>query len=151
MKTIPVGKRHTAIVDDEDFDKLSQMRWYWTCGYAVTLVVIDGKIKRRGMHRMITNAPAGVEVDHINGKELDNRRENLRLCTRAENNRNRPKQRNNSSGYKGVTKCGSGWRARISINNKIITKAGFKTPKEAYAEYCRLSAEHHGSFGNVSC
>lgn len=62
---------------------LKEYKWYKShYGYAVTA-------KGLRMHRLIMNAPKGMVVDHINHNKLDNRRENLRICTNAENTRNR--------------------------------------------------------------
>lgn len=113
-KEIPLSKQHrvnsrnnglVALVDDEDFDWLSQ--WNWTAistqrrngGYAMR--VEDGKTIL--MHRQILDAAEDTEVDHINGVGLDNRRANLRVATPQQNRQNRRLGRNNRTGYKGVT------------------------------------------------
>lgn len=95
VKLIPLTKGQFAIIDIEDYDQLMQCKWYVkdskvdTSLYAVRKP--DFGIVR--MHRVIMDAPKGMEVDHINGNGLDNRRCNLRLCTRRENqiNTNKPK------------------------------------------------------------
>lgn len=98
-KKIPLGNNQFAIVDDEDFELISKFKWHIQPssnggeGYAVT------KIR---MHRIITNAPHGAMVDHINGDSLDNRRCNLRLCTNAQNQQN-TEGRGGTSRHKGVS------------------------------------------------
>ena len=98
-KKVPLGNGQFAIVDDEDFELISKFKWHIQPsrigkeGYAVT------KIR---MHRIITNAPHGAMVDHINGDSLDNRRCNLRLCTNAQNQQN-TEGRGGSSRHKGVS------------------------------------------------
>ena len=72
----------------------------------------------RYLHRLVTGAKAGECVDHKNRNRLDNRRENLRLCTHAENCRNQGLKRNNTSGYKGIRKAGNRWVAQLSIDGK---------------------------------
>lgn len=98
-KKISLGNNQFAIVDDEDFELISKLKWHIqpACngreGYAVT------KIR---MHRVIINAPHGAMVDHINGDSLDNRKCNLRLCTNAQNQQN-TEARGGSSRHKGVS------------------------------------------------
>lgn len=88
--------------------------------YAWRIVVRHGKpyvtgTSGRHLHRMIMNAPSGVEVDHINGDTLDNRRCNLRLCTHAENQYNQ-RSHGGSSKFKGVSwdKQSQKWHAYIN-------------------------------------
>ncbi len=96
-----------TVVDDEDYEWLSQ--WNWSAvstqrrngGYAMRRDNRSGKTIL--MHRVLLDAPEGIEVDHINGNGLDNRRVNLRLVTLQQNRRNRNTGRNNQTGYKGVT------------------------------------------------
>lgn len=107
---------------------------------------VDGKAIN--LHRLVMDAPAGIDVDHINGNTLDNRRENLRLATRAQNCWNRKLPRTNTSGYKGVS-----WRkdkecftASITTHGKRLFLGFFPKAEEA-AEARRLaSIEQHGDF-----
>jgi len=81
MREILLSRGHVALVDDADFDWLSRSKWHCSNdGYAVSGVVV--------MHRLIMDAPDGMEVDHIDRNKLNNRRSNLRVCTHAENMRN---------------------------------------------------------------
>ena len=108
MKQIPLTQGKFSIVDDEDFPLLSQFKWYAHLehGYfyatrASSRDKVTGKQKVISMSRFIMNAPKGMLVDHKNGDTLDNRRKNLRICTHAENGRNRTKI-NNKHGFKGL-------------------------------------------------
>src|SRR3546814_3106867 len=88
------------------------------------------------MHRLIMNAPRGVEVDHINGNGLDNRRENLRLASTSQNQMNRKRTRS-ACGFKGVTfnkGCGK-WQAQIKRAGKNIYLGLHETPERASAAY----------------
>lgn len=83
------------IVDKEDLDKIKQYKWsIISTGY---IVAYQGK-KIIMLHRIITDCPADKEVDHINHNKLDNRKTNLRVCTRRQNNFNR-KPRSNTHEY----------------------------------------------------
>ena len=86
MKKISLGNGSHCLVDDEDFEYLNQFRWYKAGrGYAVGRM---GTRKVFKMHRIISKAPDGKEVDHINRNKLDNRKENLRIVTHIENMQN---------------------------------------------------------------
>jgi hypothetical protein len=94
------------------------------------------------------DVPNNMVVDHINGNKLDNRRSNLRICTQAENQRNRGKQRNNVSGHKGVTWYArtSKWRVSIVLNKKHIHLGYFNLVSEAQKAYENAATEYHGEF-----
>ena len=88
MKQIPLTQGRFALVDDDDYDTLQQFRW--SAGgkrgyYAVRNFYVNGKRMAELMHRKIMNPVDGLDVDHINHNTIDNRRENLRVCTRKEN------------------------------------------------------------------
>ena len=89
MKKIKLTQGQCALVDDADFEMLSQYKWYANLMlpgyYAVTRIAKDGKQKKTTMNRLIMKTPKGMHTDHINGDTLDNRRSNLRICTNAEN------------------------------------------------------------------
>src|SRR3972149_622779 len=114
MKEILLTSGNFTIVDDEDYETLSQQVWYEINGYAVG----SRHSKNVIMHREIVNPPKDMFVDHINGVKLDTRRENLRICTAAQNRHNRGKQRNNTSGFKGVYKVRGKWAADINIDGR---------------------------------
>ena len=104
------------------------------------------------MHRIILNAPKGTMVDHINGNGLDNRKENLRLCTTRENNANQKKNRNNSSGYKGVAKASncSKWRAYIRVDGVQRHLGNHNTPEEAARAYDAAAKKHFGEYAHLN-
>src|SRR5437660_304942 len=118
MKLIPLGglyRRDQAFVkvDDEDYDNLSRFYWYIDSkGYPVRF----GGVR---MHRHILGK-AGKLVDHRNHDKLDSQRSNLRLCNNFQNQQNRGKNRNNTSGYKGVSyqQTNRNYRATITANGK---------------------------------
>lgn len=145
------GSPFYAIVDDADYEWLSQWRW-------CLLATSKGKIyaTRRDvhtnkfilMHRAILDAPPGMEVDHINGNTLDNRRENLRLVTHAQNCLNMRKKRTSKSPYKGITwnEHNQKWIAAIRINGRHTYLGSFLTPEAAHAAYAEASRKYHGAF-----
>ena len=88
MKEIKLTKGKVAIVDDEDFERLNQGNWNFSSqGYAKRTIPFNIPSV---MHWEVIGKPSkGLQVDHINGDKLDNRRENLRICTHSENQQNR--------------------------------------------------------------
>ena len=92
--------------------------------------------------------PDGMVIDHVNGNRADNRLENLRLCSRAENTVNRPMQSNNTSGYRGVSfyRNTGKWSAQIKKGSRNIRIGYFDTPEEAAEAYMAKAMELHGEF-----
>jgi hypothetical protein len=108
------------------------------------------------MHRVIMNPPAHLEVDHINGNKLDNRRANLRVVSHAVNERSKPKRSDNTSGFKGVTWCKTrrAWYARAMFYRRTYFFGQFTTAEEAaeahVAGVARLKATLQPSFAASS-
>jgi hypothetical protein len=149
MKNIDLAGRATAIVDDEDFEILSKYSWHLGArGYACRAVRTGKKTTQILMHREIMNIPAGMETDHINRNKIDNRKSNLRICTRTQNEQNKPGKVYNTSGYKGVCwhKGFGKWTARIRVDKKQINLGSFLTAEEAAHVYDKAARKHHGEF-----
>lgn len=150
---------YKAIVDDAD-KELADLRWSVLITktsdtqYACRCIFINSKKVTILLHREILEGilerklTRYEQVDHINGHGLDNRRENLRLATAAQNQRNRGKQVNNTSGYKGVTwyKPSRKWRAQIMVKKKSISLGYFDNPEDAYKAYCEAADMYFGEF-----
>jgi hypothetical protein len=129
MKIIPLTHGQRALVDDDEYEHLAKHKWHVNAyGYAVTW--IDRRIVF--MHRKIIGAEKGQLVDHVNHQTTDNRRSNLRLCTRSQNAMNM-KRRKGRSKFKGVFWADHArrWRARITVNYKAIYLGYFDSELEA--------------------
>lgn len=154
MKEIELTRGCVALVDDEDFEWLNEWAWAITYNsYAKRDCSINGRRFTVLMHRQILKAPNGIEVDHINGNRLDNRKSNLRLATFSENQRNSKCQKNNKLGIKGVfwKRAKNRFIAYITPPlQKQIWLGSFKTAQEAKEAYCRAAKELHGEFANLS-
>ena len=103
------------------------------------------------MHRFITSASKGTEVDHINHNTLDNRKSNLRICTRSENQMNARKRRGpQSSKYKGVypypLRTGVKWRVLVTLNTKIVFDCIYDTEEQAAIAYNSEAVKFFGKF-----
>lgn len=155
MKQIELTKGKFALVDDEDFEKVSQYKWCFNQGYVIRGKWNKGKTDAIAMHRFIMNAQKGELVDHINHNGLDNRRQNLRIATRQQNAINSFKPINNTSGYKGVNYMkGEGrvkrWRAVIKFNQKYIHIGYFMDAIEASRAYDKKAKELFGEFAYLN-
>lgn len=140
-KLIPLTKGKFAMVDNEDFDLVKDINWYYTGGYAHNNVL--GR-----MHRYIMNAPDHLEVDHKEHDTLDNRRSNLRLATRLQNTSNKKHIKGGSSRFKGVSwyKRLNKWKVSISINRKYHYIGSFTDEQEAAKAYDKKAIELRGEW-----
>jgi hypothetical protein len=104
------------------------------------------------MHRQVTNAPKGLVVDHINHNGLDNRRANLRLCTKQQNNCNSRSFRHKTSNYKGVfkEKGSKKFRAYIRFNKKPVHIGMFELEIDAAKAYDKKAKELFGEFAYLN-
>lgn len=160
-------KGDSFIIDDDDYDLIKNYSWTVSKnGYVSTWDKINKK--RMGIHRIImgvSNTSYPI-VDHINRDPRDNRKCNLRLCTYAENNKNR--KAHGFSKYLGVAihighykyintkgeltmyKRKPGFVAQISIDGKVKNLGRFKTELEAAKVYNEAAKKHHGEFANLN-
>lgn len=135
-----------ALVDDEDFLLVSQYSWCSQLGYARAYKYHNGGRTTFTMHRLIM----GGLVDHINGNGLDNRRENLRLCTHLQNMGNRKTPTTNKSGYKGVSHCGRKWRAEAMCKYEHYYLGIFEDKESAARAYDQKAIELWGEFARTN-
>jgi hypothetical protein len=154
--TLPLSQGYVTIVDDEDADLMIEKWSVYAHGvntqYAVRIT--NGTPKR--LHRVILERVLGRKldpresVDHIDGDGLNNRRSNLRLASSAENNRNRRVQRNNATGFKGVSydRGMKRFGARIYIQKTLTRLGWFDTAEEAHRAYCEAAILHYGPYAN---
>src|SRR5512145_1943639 len=155
MKRIPLTQGQFALVDDEDFVRLSAFKWcaYWeshTKSYYArrNSPTVNGKRGTIYMHREIINTPKDSIIDHVNHDTLDNRHENIRICTERQNRYNQSLRCDNTSGFKGVVwhKRYEKWYTMISVNGKRKHIGCFSTASEAAVAYDRSVIEYYGEF-----
>lgn len=156
--TITLSNGETALVDDEDYEQVAQYKWGPHVGkrkrYAIT-TVYDEKYRRGRknilMHRLILGlTDPTVFVDHKNHNGLDNRKENLRIATRSQNQRNsRKPKRATSSKYKGVwwNVKYNRWEAQITVGKGKTRYIGrFTSEDDAAYAYDVTAIEIYGEF-----
>lgn len=141
------------LVDTEDVNLVSQYTW---CIKNKTkkdyrlVSLSDGKMKF--MHRLIMGVEdSSIVVDHVNHRQFDNRKSELRICSSIENSYNTSLSKNNTSGKNGVSKMNNGkYRAYIFQNYKQIHLGVYDTLEEASAARDRASILLYGEFANIN-
>lgn len=148
VKQIELTQGKVAIVDDDDFEYLSQWKWHYTAqGYAA----------RRSsdriilMHRQLISTADGMDTDHANGNKLDNRRSNLRPATRSQNLANRPSLRGRSE-YKGVSwhEARKKWAAHYYLGGESHYIGLFVSEQEAAAAYDEAAKRVYGEYAYLN-
>lgn len=151
---IQLTRGHWTQIDADDYDKVKNYNWHATVNrrtaYACRRVVKKPKSIFMYMHRLIANAPDGLEVDHINGNGLDNRRSNLRIADNAKNafNKRNFKKPSSSSKYKGVSwnTLLKKWQSKLQYNKKPISLGLFNNEEDAARAYNTAANKYFGEF-----
>lgn len=165
MKKIQLTQGCFTIVDDDDFERLNNLKWsVWTHKnnynkYAIRNIKNDkGNSSQLKIEHYILSKPVkGFVVDHKNGNSLDNRKENLRIVTLYQNRLNAIKRTNKKSSiYKGVylikdnKKRNKKWVSNISINKKRKSLGVYYTEKEAALAYNIAAKKYFGEFASLN-
>jgi len=153
--TIPLTQKKVALVDALDYERVSKHRW---CLSRVGNQLYAQR-RTRGrtirMHQFIMNPPKGMVVDHANGNGLDNRRDNLRVCTMLENawNKRRRKRKNAGSQFIGVYPYQGSpgkWCVKVQCNGKVTNLSPFDDEIEAARARDREAIRLHGEFARLN-
>lgn len=156
MQIITLTNGYETQVDDADYPRLTAHHWY-------------GLVQRRQvyaawsvwnratkdydlllMHRIIMDAQTGQLVDHIDRNPLNNQRDNLRICTRAQNAMNRTGRQGVTSQFKGVFLWEGSWRAQIKADGKIVKLGSFSSEHDAACAYNDAALHYFGSFAYLN-
>lgn len=149
IKVKVTGTNQEALIDECDAELICKRKWcingnrypYRRETYALK------KTRKLYMHQAILgiNDNRDLCIDHINGNDFDNRRENLRWITMSENLQNMRKKKPNKLGLKGVRKAVNckGYYARITLNKKQIYLGYFLDPQEAHKAYKKAVIKYH--------
>jgi len=140
-------------IDAQDKEKVFKYNWRLQNNNGRKYVDVVGR-KHLFLHRYILNPPKNMIVDHINGDLLDNRRCNLRICTIQQNSMNRRIGKNNTSGFKGVSKIKrkfvDRWTATIEHNQKSIFLGIYKTKLKAAKAVDNAYKKYFGEFARLN-
>ena len=143
---LPHGKGF--IFDSEDLSLVCQFKWFIDAlGYPKTSAGICGPSGKH-LHTLLMNPEKGMLVDHVDGNKLNNCRDNLRVCSHAQNIQNQKISVRNTSGYKGVSydKSRRKWTAYITALRKRHFLGRFNTAKEAALAYDKAASFYFGEF-----
>lgn len=158
MAVIQLTQGKVALIDDEDISLVSQHKWrVLKRTYARAHCLVDGKYTSILLHRLIMNAPPGMEVDHIDGDGLNCVRSNMRLATRSQNIRNSGKKQfrvgaSPGSAFKGVSwhKATRKWVARIMYEGKRTSLGYFSSEVDAAITYDIAAKRFFGGFARLN-
>jgi hypothetical protein len=143
-------------IDLDDVERCSNYKWFSKpdargIPYCYSHYIGDKKIM---LHRFLVGLVPddGMICDHSNRDTTDNRKQNLRICSRAENNRNAKKnKRGTSSKYKGVTRRPSGrFGVYINYNKKPLCLGTYDTEEEAALVYNKKALQLYGEYANLN-
>ncbi len=148
QRVIPVTFRKFAVVDTDDYYRLSNHQWHAVASTHTFYAISNIKGKRVAMHRVITGAPDHLMVDHIDHNGLNNCKSNLRLCSPAQNCCNANPRHRASSKYKGVGwhKTRKKWTAVVQVNKKAYHIGYFSDEIEAAKAYDARARQLHRQF-----
>jgi len=158
VKIIPLRQGKEATVDDCDYEYLTQWKWQFhrpgnrRTGYASRREKAGEKCRRIYMHCLVLARSGlmvdGRHVDHVDGNGLNNCRGNLRASTTSQNHANRPGNRNNTSGFKGVSwNRGAGkFEAHITVSRHKLHLRYFDDPRDAARAYNEAALKFYGEF-----
>lgn len=141
------------LFDSSDIDLLNNRYWYVDdYGYLTNAITTNNKTKYYKFHRLVVGAQHGQIVDHINRDKRDNRKQNLRICTRKENSRNLGIRSNNTSGINGVywDKDRMKWVAKIGVDGKSILIGRYKTKEDAKCARRNAEKQYFGEFAPIN-
>lgn len=147
MATVALMNYGQAVVDDSDLALVSQYRWYAVRKRQTTYAQTDSGKYSLGMHRLILGLKSGdgLQGDHKNGDGLDNRRSNLRIATRSDNQRNQV-NRVPKHGYRGIVPVRSKWRAQLQVKGTTVYLGLHPTPEAAALAYDKSARDVYGEF-----
>ena len=158
MKRILLTQGRHATVDDEDYDYLMQWKWYANKIGKTYYAVRNEPHAHLGwlkgqtiyMHRIILKVSRNNSVDHKNHNGLDNRKCNLRICSKAQNQQNQIGCNNGESQYKGIRRSGNKWQARICTDGLRIHIGTFPAEGIAAKAYDKKAKELFGDFAYLN-
>lgn len=158
---VPLTRGKVAVVDAADWPLVSRYTWFampasnyvtWYARAVVPKTVPLAPKKTVALHILLLGAIEGMQIDHIDGDGLNNRRSNLRHATRAQNRHNSSPNRHTSHGLKGVDfqKHRGNWRARIYVSGVYYSLGVFETSEEAGRAYDEAARRYFGAFARLN-
>jgi hypothetical protein len=154
VKTVPLTKGVVAIVDDDDFERVIQFKWHTICQNGKPTYGArhyrkpDGSRGLQYLHKFIMRSE--TLHDHENGNGFDCRKENLRPATTKQNVRNRKAKRTSNAPYKGISRRGPTWNAKIVVDGKSIFLGASRSAEDAARLYDMAALKFFGEFARLN-
>lgn len=153
-RLIPLTRGKWAIVDAEDYERLSRWNWHLSGSiarnnfYAARGTRVGGKHRLIRLHHAVLGLDGGIMVDHVDGDPLNCRKSNLRICNAAGNSQNHKRTSRNKSGHTGINwhPTNKQWIVRVGSGRARKYIGGFKTLEAAVVARNAAFAEHYGEF-----
>lgn len=159
-KEIKLTQGRVALVDDDDYEYLSQWKWFLSSSNSRAYAVRKSRIQEVElephshvfMHKILLKCPNNAVVDHKDGNKLNNQKHNLRICTHKQNARNSTKPISNKSGYKGVFyyESRNKYHSRIKVNGRSIHLGYFTDATLAARAYDNAAKKYFGDFARLN-
>jgi hypothetical protein len=151
-RMIPLGQGQFAIIDAPDYHKVSKYQWWVHKRRNNSYAATHHNGRYLYMHRLITSAPKGLFVDHIDHNGLNNTRKNLRICTAKQNRYNCRPNKGSTSKYKGVSwvPAHGKFRVRLAYERKHHYLGCFTDEKEAARAYDKKAKQLFGEFAYLN-
>ncbi len=149
MKQVFLNRGFIALVDDEDFERVSAFKWTVRVKKTANFTRYYAKRNTASGNLMLHHFILGTEdrVDHKDNNGLNNQKYNLRPATASQNNVNSRRSSSGASRYRGVFLNPNGtWRSRIRTPNGRVELGSFKDEEDAATAYNLAAEEHHGEF-----
>jgi hypothetical protein len=151
MRELPLTDGSVAVVDDDTYERAARYRWGISTEGYVRRKTSAGRNKEVVLHKIVM--PGVARVDHRNGDKRDNRRENLRAATSAQNAQNQGKRKTaTSSRFKGVTRhrTAEKWQAGITVNGRFRYLGLFTSEESAALAYDSAALAAWGDFARLN-
>lgn len=145
---VPLSAGLVALVDLADAERILAHKWSASglSGQRYAVTRLGGKLV--AMHRFLM--PGQPRIDHCDGDRLNNTRANLRVASASQNSMNMRKKAGASSQFKGVSKLGNVWWARIKANGKARSLGTHHCEVEAARAYDRAARQFFGEFARLN-
>jgi len=142
------GDTFTVLLDDEDAPKYDALSWYIADGYVIhTVGRFAPKLR---LHRYLMDTPDDMQVDHRDSNKLNNQKSNLRVCTAADNLKNKSRCCDNTTGYIGISFKRDSWQAEITADGKYHYLGQYSSAIEAARARDEAAKELHGEFARLN-